>query len=105
MQAMQVSINTDVRKMVPLEHRYIKNFLEHREDVSLGNDVRLIVADSRNDDIFNDEYMQALKAVTDDVFALKMSSLRLSATIKRTSLPKLDRKSTRLNSSHVRISY
>src|SRR5690554_201904 len=81
MQAMQVSINTDVRKMVPLEHRYIKNFLEHREDVSLGNDVRLIVADSRNDDIFNDEYMQALKAVTDDVFALpgvdpsKISSL------------------------------
>lgn len=71
MQAMQVSINTDVRKMVPLQHPYIQNFLEHRDDVSLGNDVRLIVADTRNDDIFNDDYMQALKVITDEVFSLQ----------------------------------
>src|SRR5690554_2129433 len=81
MQTMQVSINTDVRKMIPLKHRYIKNFLEHREDVSLGNDIHLIMADSRNDDIFNDKYMQALKTMTNDVFTLpdvdpsKISSL------------------------------
>jgi len=81
MQASKVSVNTDVRKMVPLGHPYIQNFIEHQNDVDLGNDVRIIVSDVRHDDIFNDDYMQALKDITDDVFALsgvdpsKISSL------------------------------
>jgi uncharacterized protein len=70
-QASRISVNTDVRKMVPLQHPYIQNFLEHQNDVDLGNDIRLIVADIRNDDIFNEEYMEVLRAVTDDVFALE----------------------------------
>jgi uncharacterized protein len=80
-QASRISVNTDVRKMVPLGHPYIQNFLEHQSDVDLGNDVRIIVSDTRNDDIFNDEYLQALKLITDDVFSLpgvdpsKISSL------------------------------
>ena len=80
-QASQLKVNTDVRKMVPLQHPYIQNFLEHQSDVDLGNDVRLIVADVSNSDIFNDQYMQALRQITDDVFSLpgvdpsKISSL------------------------------
>ena len=69
--ARDISVNTDVRKMVPLQHPYIQNFLEHQSDVDLGNDIRIIVADTRNDDIFNAEYMDVLKKVTDDVFALQ----------------------------------
>src|SRR5690606_27652906 len=69
--ARDISVNTDVRKMVPLQHPYIQNFLEHQSDVDLGNDIRIIVADTRNDDIFNAEYMDVLKRVTDDVFALQ----------------------------------
>jgi predicted RND superfamily exporter protein len=67
--AKDISVSTDVRKMVPLEHRYIKNFLEHQDDVDLGNDIRIIVEDTRNDDVFNEEYLAVLKQVTDDVFA------------------------------------
>ncbi|MFN3714201.1 MAG: efflux RND transporter permease subunit [Alcanivoracaceae bacterium] len=80
-QASKIAVNTDVRKMVPLQHPYIQNFLEHQDDVDLGNDIRIIVVDVRNDDIFNDEYLQVLKAITDDVFSLdgvdpsKISSL------------------------------
>jgi predicted RND superfamily exporter protein len=80
-QAMQIKVNTDVRKMVPLQHPYIQNFLEHQDDVNLGNDIRVIVADTKHDDIFNDDYMQALREVTDELFAIdgvdpsKISSL------------------------------
>jgi len=79
--ARDINVNTDVRKMVPLQHPYIQNFLEHQDDVDLGNDVRIIVEDTRNDDIFNEEYLDVLKQVTDDVFAMpgvdpsKISSL------------------------------
>lgn len=80
-QASKIQLNTDIRKMVPLGHPYIQNFLEHKDDMSLGNDVRVIVAETQSDDIFNPEYMTALKEITDEVFALdgvdpsKISSL------------------------------
>lgn len=80
-QAVNISINTDVSKMVPGNHPYILNFLEHRNDVDLGNDIRVIVADVRNEDIFNEAYMGVLKQITDEIFALdgvdpsKISSL------------------------------
>lgn len=69
-QAAGIQINTDVRKMVPISHPYIQNFLEHRNDVSLGNDVRVIVAEVEGDDIFNETYMTALSEITDEVFSL-----------------------------------
>lgn len=69
--ASRIEVNTDMRKMVPLEHPYIQNFLEYQEDLSLGNDVRVIVSDTRNDDIFNAEYMEALQRITDAVYALE----------------------------------
>ena len=70
-QASQIQVNTDISKMVPLQHPYIQNFLEHRDDVDLGNDVRVIVADTSHEDIFNAEYMDVLKQLTDDVYALQ----------------------------------
>ncbi|MEY1661757.1 efflux RND transporter permease subunit [Isoalcanivorax beigongshangi] len=70
-QAIGIKVNTDVRKMVPLAHPYIQNFLAHREDVSLGNDIRVIVAEVEQDDIFNDTYLQALSEITDDIFSLQ----------------------------------
>ncbi|WP_348719485.1 efflux RND transporter permease subunit [uncultured Alcanivorax sp.] len=81
LQASKIQLNTDIRKMVPLGHPYIQNFLEHKDDMSLGNDIRVIVAETQSDDIFNAQYMTALKEITDEVFALdgvdpsKISSL------------------------------
>ncbi|WP_417215062.1 efflux RND transporter permease subunit [Alcanivorax sp.] len=70
-QASKIELNTDIRKMVPLDHPYIQNFLEHQNDLSLGNDVRVIVAETQGDDIFNEDYVNALKEITDEVFALE----------------------------------
>ncbi|MEQ3723796.1 efflux RND transporter permease subunit [Alcanivorax sp.] len=70
-QASKIELNTDIRKMVPLDHPYIQNFLEHQNDLSLGNDVRVIVAETQSDDIFNADYANALKEITDEVFALE----------------------------------
>ncbi len=69
-QAVQIRVNTDVSKMVPQEHSYIQNFMEHRGELNLGNDIRIIVEDVEHDDIFNAEYMDALRDISDDVFAL-----------------------------------
>lgn len=71
MQALNIKLNTDISKMVPLEHPYIKNYMEHKNDLSLGNDIRLVVAETQADDIFNSDYTTALKEITDDVFALE----------------------------------
>ena len=54
-----------------LDHPYIQNYLEHQNDLSLGNDVRVIVAETQSEDIFNDDYVKALKEITDEVFALE----------------------------------
>ncbi|EKF75276.1 hypothetical protein A11A3_04830 [Alcanivorax hongdengensis A-11-3] len=71
LQASKIQLNTDIRKMIPLDHPYIQNFLEHQSDLNLGNDIRVIVEETQHDDIFNADYMQALKDVTDDVFAME----------------------------------
>ncbi|MDX1805106.1 MAG: MMPL family transporter [Alcanivorax sp.] len=70
-QASKIQLNTDIRKMVPLDHPYIQNFLAHQNDLSLGNDIRVIVEETKSDDIFNADYMQALKEITDQVFAMQ----------------------------------
>lgn len=69
-QASKIEVNTDLRKMVPLDHPYIQNFLEHQDDLSLGNDIRVVVEETRQEDIFNPNYVAALQDVTDAVFAL-----------------------------------
>ena len=70
-QASKIELNTDIRKLIPLDHPYIQNYLEHQNDLSLGNDVRVIVAETQSEDIFNDDYVKALKEITDEVFALE----------------------------------
>lgn len=55
-------------KMIPGDHPYIQNFLEHRDDLAgLGNVVRIAV-ETRDGDIFTEEYQQTLKQITDEVF-------------------------------------
>lgn len=66
-----LKINTDIAKMIPASHPYIENFLAHKKDMSLGNDIRIVVEDTKDKDIFNQQYMLALKQITDDVFNLQ----------------------------------
>jgi predicted RND superfamily exporter protein len=55
-------------KMIPVSHPYIQNFLESRDDLKgLGNSVRIIVQ-TREGDIFTEEFQDLLRRITDEVF-------------------------------------
>ena len=69
-QALQVRPDTSFGKMIPLEHPYIVNMLEHQNDLAnLGNSIRIAVA-IEDGDIFTTEYMETLKQINDEVFFL-----------------------------------
>lgn len=68
--ATQVKLSTEFEKMVPLKHEFIQNLLKHRDDMSLGNDVRIAIEVTEGD-IFQDDFLQLLKNVTDEAFYLK----------------------------------
>ena len=67
-QASQIRPSTSFEKMIPLEHPYIQNMLEYRDDLAnLGNTVRIAVA-VKQGDIFDAQYMETLRQIHDEVF-------------------------------------
>ena len=67
-QALQVRPSTSFEKMIPLQHPFIKNMMEHRNDLAnLGNSVRISV-EAVDGDIFSKEYMETLRQINDEVF-------------------------------------
>ena len=66
-EASRVKLSTEFEKMVPLQHEFIQNLLKHKDELSLGNDIRIVV-EAKNGDIFTDEFLQALRQVTDEIF-------------------------------------
>lgn len=68
--AVKIQPDASFERMIPLEHPYIVNMLEHRDDLeNLGNFVRIAVAVEEGD-IFTAEYMETLQQITDEVFYL-----------------------------------
>ena len=68
--AVKIEPDASFERMIPLEHPYIVNMLEHRDDLeNLGNFVRIAV-EVEEGDIFTAEYMETLKQITDEVFYL-----------------------------------
>ena len=69
-QMSQLKPDASFEKMIPVSHPYITNFLASKEDLrGLGNSVRIIV-ETTEGDIFNREFQELLKQVTDEVFYL-----------------------------------
>ncbi len=67
-QATRLSLNAAFEKTIPHHQPYIQNFLEHREDLKgLGNAVRVVV-ENKSGDIFDTDYLQALKQINDELF-------------------------------------
>lgn len=64
-----VSLDTELSKMVPLKHEYMINLFKHKDELSLGNDVRIVV-ESKDGNIFSAEYMDALRQISDAAFFL-----------------------------------
>lgn len=67
-QATLIRPSTSFEKMIPLEHPFIQNMLEHRNDLAnLGNTVRISV-EAKDGDIFSKDYMETLRQIHDEVF-------------------------------------
>lgn len=73
LQAVKVKPEASFTKMIPGSHTYVTNFLTYKKELAdLGNVIRIVVentnADNKNSDIFNADFQQTLKQVTDEVF-------------------------------------
>ena len=62
-------VDASFEKMIPLNHPYIVNWLERRDEMGSANVLRIAVAPEQ-DTIFSADYMQALQEVSDEVFYL-----------------------------------
>lgn len=67
-QAVQIRPDASFVKMIPASHPYVENYLTYQQDLSgLGNSVRVAVA-TTEDDIFNADFQDVLRQVTDELF-------------------------------------
>nr|WP_136250977.1 MMPL family transporter [Ningiella ruwaisensis] len=67
-QATQVKPEASFSKMVPSNHPFIQNYLDYEKELAdLGNVVRIVV-EAKKGDIFDAEFQNTLKQVTDEVF-------------------------------------
>lgn len=62
-------IDAGFSKLLPLEHEYMKTYVEHRQEFGGANRI-LIALMTKEGDIFTPEFFELLKNVTDDVFFL-----------------------------------
>ena len=65
--AMQLQVTAGFTKMIPLNHEYMKTFLDYQEDFG-GADKVLVAIKVKNGDIFQKEVMDVVKQITEEVF-------------------------------------
>lgn len=66
-QASMVGLDANLEKTLPLEHPYMQNWMSHKKDITLSNDIRIVV-EAVDGDIYTAEYMDVLRKITDDAF-------------------------------------
>lgn len=67
--ASQTRVDAGFDKSIPLEHPYMKTLKKYQQDFGGGNTV-LVALIQEDGDIYNEEFLSKLKAVTDEVFFL-----------------------------------
>jgi predicted RND superfamily exporter protein len=65
--ASQLRVQAGFTKMIPLNHEYMKTFLEYQADFGGANRV-LVAVKNRGGTIFEKEFMDTLRQVTEEVF-------------------------------------
>jgi predicted RND superfamily exporter protein len=66
-QASKIQLDASFTKNIPLNHSYMKTYLQHRENFGGANNILISVCD-KNSDIFNENFFSALKGVHDQLF-------------------------------------
>ncbi|MBI2382573.1 MAG: RND family transporter [Gammaproteobacteria bacterium] len=67
-QAAQLKPDAGWLKMVPKQHPYMQTFLEYYQDFGGANTVLVALENRKGKDIYEPEFMEALRQVTDEVF-------------------------------------
>src|SRR4249920_3039196 len=68
--ASKLAVNASFDKLLPQSHPYIRNYLDNRNELhGLGNSLRVVVENTQGD-VFDPEYLEALKQVNDTLFLL-----------------------------------
>lgn len=69
-QASRLTLNASFEKMIPRDHPFIHNYLDHRQELAgLGNAVRIAVANPRGS-IYDKDYLHSLQQLNDAVYLL-----------------------------------
>jgi len=66
-EASRVRMDASLEKMVPLKHEYIQNLFKHKDELSLGNDLKIAI-ETVDGDIFTKEFLEVVRKVTDEAF-------------------------------------
>jgi predicted RND superfamily exporter protein len=66
-QASQIKLDAAFTKHIPLNHSYMKTYLEYRENFGGANNVLISVCDAQGD-IFNETFFTSLKGIHDQLF-------------------------------------
>lgn len=55
-------------KMIPVQHEYVQNYLNYKQELaSLGNSVRVVI-ENENGDIFNAQFQEQMRTLNDELF-------------------------------------
>ncbi len=65
-QASMVGMDANLEKTLPNEHPYMQNRLAHKKDLTLSNEIRVIVETTQGD-IYTADYLEVLRKITDEV--------------------------------------
>ena len=68
--ATQIKADTSFLKMIPGEHPFIQNMVDNLDNLGAAGTPIQIAVESTNGEIFDKEYMETLKLISDEVFYL-----------------------------------
>ena len=68
--ATRLTPDASFEKMIPLQHPYVQAMLRHIEDLGAAGTTVQVVVQSRSGDILDPDYLETVRAVTDEVFYL-----------------------------------
>lgn len=69
-QAMSLKLNAAFEKMIPTDHPYVQNYLRNKGQLGEGGNTLRIAIEAKDGTIFDKDYLEVVKKITDEVFLL-----------------------------------
>ncbi|WP_439253887.1 efflux RND transporter permease subunit [Pseudomonas monteilii] len=69
-QAMNLKLNAAFEKMIPTDHPYVQNYLRNKGQLGEGGNTLRIAIEAKDGTIFDKDYLEVVKKITDEVFLL-----------------------------------